>query len=120
MGLKLSPGTPQLNRPKLSWAPGFNKAPLWSFRRFPSSGTSITARRSQDQIDEVLECVRSWPTERQEDAVNMLLAMAKLGTHPYKLSPDERAAIEAALAEAERGDLATDAEVKATFARFRR
>jgi hypothetical protein len=75
---------------------------------------------TKEQLDEVLERVRSWPKARQEDAVNMLLAMEKLGTEPYRLSPDERADIEAALAELARGEVASEAEVEALFKRYRR
>lgn len=75
---------------------------------------------TKDQIDEVLERVRKWPKARQEDAVQMLLAMEKLGTEPYRLSPEERADIQNALDEAARGEFASDAEVETLFARYRR
>jgi hypothetical protein len=38
----------------------------------------------------------------------------------YKLSAEERAAIDASKAQVRRGELATDAEVEAAYARFRR
>ncbi len=75
---------------------------------------------TKEQLNAVLDRVRSWPESRQEDAVNMLLTMEKLGAEPYRLSSEERADIEAALAEFSRGEIASDAEVEALFARYRR
>jgi predicted transcriptional regulator len=75
---------------------------------------------TKEQIDSVLERVRSWPVARQEDAAQLLLAMEAQGSKPYSLSEDERADIEAALEELARGEVATDAEVAAVFNRYRR
>lgn len=72
------------------------------------------------QIDEVLERVRAWPPSRQEDAALMLLAMEAQDTSPYKLSEEEHADIEAALAEVSRGEVASDEEVAAVFNRYRK
>ena len=74
---------------------------------------------TQDQINAVLERVQSWPKSRQEDAARLLLAMEQQDSGPYVLSPEERADLEAALQEAERGALATEAEVEALFAPHR-
>ncbi len=43
--------------------------------------------------------------------------MSTLPTTPYELTEDERADVEEALAEAERGEFATDAEVAAMYRR---
>jgi predicted transcriptional regulator len=75
---------------------------------------------TKTEIDAVLERVRTWPPERQEDAVRVLLEMEAQGTEVYKLSDDERAEIEASIAEADRGEFATDEEVAAIFNRYRR
>jgi predicted transcriptional regulator len=72
------------------------------------------------QIEEVLERVRTWPPERQEDAVRVLLEMEAQGTAVYQLSDDERADIEEGLREIERGEVASDADVAAMFNRARR
>jgi hypothetical protein len=74
---------------------------------------------TKDQIDAVLDRVHSWPKDRQEDAVRLLLAMEAEGAGPYQLSPEERADLEAALAEADRGEFASEDEVEAFFARHR-
>lgn len=72
------------------------------------------------EIDAVLERVRTWPAEKQEDALRALLEIEAEGTEVYKLSDDERAEIEASIAEADRGEFATDEEVAAIFSRHRR
>jgi predicted transcriptional regulator len=74
---------------------------------------------TKEQIEQIFERVRTWPPERQEDAVQMLLRMEEQGVEPYKLDEDERREIEAALAEAARGEFATDEEMKALFDRYR-
>lgn len=74
---------------------------------------------TRDQIDAILERVRSWPPERQEDAASVLLAMEAEGAGPYELSEEERADLEEGLREVERGEIASDEEVRAFFARFR-
>jgi hypothetical protein len=71
------------------------------------------------QIESVLDRVRTWPQQRQEDAVRILLAMEDQDTGVYRLSDTERAEIHAALAEVERGEIATDEQVSAVFSRFR-
>ncbi|HEX8166708.1 MAG TPA: hypothetical protein VF601_13085 [Beijerinckiaceae bacterium] len=74
---------------------------------------------TKEQIEQIFERVRTWPPERQEDAAQMLLRMEEQGIEPYKLDEDERREIEAALAEAERGEFANDEEVEAVFNRYR-
>ena len=75
---------------------------------------------NKTQIESVLDRVRTWPQQRQEDAVRILLAMEEQDTGVYRLSDTERAEIRAALAEVERGEVATDEQVSAVFNRFRR
>lgn len=74
---------------------------------------------TRDQIEAVLNRVRSWPKERQEDAARMLLAMEAEVTAPYVLSPEERTDLHAALDDIARGDIASDAEIEAVLARHR-
>lgn len=70
------------------------------------------------QIDSILDRVRTWPEERQEDAARVLLAMESEDNGVYRLSDEERAEIRAALAEVERGEVASDAEAAAVFDRI--
>jgi predicted transcriptional regulator len=74
---------------------------------------------TKEQIDSVLDRVRTWPPERQEDAVRVLLQMEAVGTQVYALSDQERTEIELSLEEARRGEFATDEEVAAVFNRYR-
>ena len=75
---------------------------------------------TKNQIDAVLDRVKTWPPERQEDAVRVLLQMEEASTEVYELSEEELADIEEGLREIERGEVATEEEVAALFARIRR
>lgn len=72
-----------------------------------------------DLMEKALAAIGRWPTERQDEAAEMLLALDRLGD-TYVASDDELAAIDEALAQAARGEFAADHEVEAAFARFRR
>ena len=72
-----------------------------------------------DLMEKALAAIGRWPASRQDEAAEMLLALDRLGA-TYKASPDELAAIDAALAQAQRGEFATDAAIEAAFQRFRR
>jgi len=74
---------------------------------------------TRDQINEVLERVRSWPHALQEDAVKLLLAMETWNQDPYQLSPDERADVQRGLEECARGEFASEEEVEALFKKYR-
>jgi hypothetical protein len=45
----------------------------------------------KDQISAVLERVRTWPAERQEDAARLLLEMEAQDASPYRLSDEQLA-----------------------------
>ena len=72
---------------------------------------------TKTEIDAVLDRVRRWPPERQEDAVRVLLQMEAAGTKVHQLSDEERAAIEEGMAQARRGEFASDEEVAAVHVR---
>ena len=74
---------------------------------------------TKDEIDDILARIRTWPLHRQEDAARMVLLMEEQGTGFYELSEEEEAEIREALEEAERGELASDEEMKALFDRYR-
>jgi hypothetical protein len=75
---------------------------------------------TKTDIDAVLDRVKTWPPERQEDAVAMLLEMEAEATGVYHLTEEDRKAIELSMEEARRGEFATDEEVEAVFGRYRR
>jgi predicted transcriptional regulator len=71
------------------------------------------------EIDAVLDRVKTWPPERQEEAMHVLLAMEEASSD-HELSKEDIAAIEEGIAQARRGEFATDEEVAALFDRYRR
>ena len=75
---------------------------------------------TKEQIEAIFDRVREWPDDYQEDAARVLLAMDPDRTTTYELSEDEAHDIDAALEEVARGEVASEEEVKAFFAQFRR
>lgn len=69
-------------------------------------------------LSDMLEKVKTWPASRQEDAALMLQEMERQGTDIYHLSDEERAAVQEGLAQADRGEFATDEEMAALWKRF--
>lgn len=67
---------------------------------------------AKEKIESVLERVRSWPEQRQEEAARMLEAMEHSGTEVYHLSPEERASILEGLSDAERGEFVSDEDME--------
>lgn len=74
---------------------------------------------TQQEIDAVLDRVRTWPEERQEDAVALLLTMEEQGAGLYVLDEEDERALDEAEAAADRGEFATKEEVDDIFSRFR-
>jgi predicted transcriptional regulator len=75
---------------------------------------------TKDQIDLILDRVRTWPPARQEDAVRLLLELEARHQDVYRLSDEERADILEGLSEIERGEMASDDEVAAFFSSIKR
>lgn len=71
-------------------------------------------------LEQALETVSTLPDEVQDEVARMLLQFAGIEQPPYELTPDELADIEASFAEAERGEFATDEEVRAMWAKHGR
>jgi hypothetical protein len=72
-----------------------------------------------DLMEKALAAIGRWPSSRQDEAAEMLLALDRLGAS-YTATHDELAAIDEALGQVERGEFATDAEIESAFQRFRR
>jgi hypothetical protein len=71
----------------------------------------------KDQVKTVLDRVPSWPRERQQELVEVALEIeAELAGGAYHATSDELQAIDEGLAD----DAASEEEVKAAFASFRR
>jgi hypothetical protein len=68
-------------------------------------------------LEQAVEAVSVLPDEAQDDLARILLQLAGIDQPPYELTPEEAADIDASLAEAERGEFATDEEVRAVWAK---
>ena len=69
-------------------------------------------------FDQAIEAVRSLPPDAQDDIARIILQLAGNDAEPVPLSTDERAAIARSKAAAERGEFATDEQVRATWAKY--
>jgi predicted transcriptional regulator len=63
-------------------------------------------------LDDAIATIRRLPAEEQDLAAEMLFIIADRAAPPYQMTPDEQAAVESALAEADRGEFASDEEVR--------
>jgi hypothetical protein len=70
---------------------------------------------TKEQINAVLEGVRSWPEEDQEELVEIAREIEARRIGSYRATADELRAID----EADRSGVATDKEVEAAFRAFR-
>jgi hypothetical protein len=70
---------------------------------------------TKEQFNAVLEAVRSWPEEDQEEFVKIAREIEARRTGAYRATPDDLQAID----EADRSGVATDKEVEAAFKIFR-
>jgi predicted transcriptional regulator len=68
-------------------------------------------------LDRALEAVRVLPPEAQDEIARVVLQLARDDEAPVALSSEERAAISASKAAAERGEFATDEQVRETWAK---
>jgi hypothetical protein len=70
---------------------------------------------TNEQINAVLESVRSWPEEDQQELAEIAREIEARRTGVYRATPEELRAID----EAEQSGIATDEEVEAAFKAFR-
>jgi predicted transcriptional regulator len=72
-------------------------------------------------IKEILQRAEGWPESAQADLAQAALEIEReLQQDTYTATPEEVAAIERGLREAEQGKFATEAEVEAVLAKYRR
>jgi hypothetical protein len=71
-------------------------------------------------LDQALQVARRLPPDAQDDIARLILQLAGANdeAEPVPLSAEERAAIEASKRAAARGELATEAEVEAVWAKY--
>jgi hypothetical protein len=70
-------------------------------------------------VETLIERVADWPQDAQAEVVQSIVDIETKHFGAYKLSAEERAAIEAALVEMRQGKFASDEEVAAVFDRYR-
>jgi hypothetical protein len=68
-------------------------------------------------LAQAIEKVKALPKERQEYAAEILEQIADTDNELYRLSDEERRAVHEGLAELDRGEQASEAEVRAVFDR---
>ncbi|WP_342109696.1 hypothetical protein [Methylobacterium sp. SI9] len=69
-------------------------------------------------LERAIARVRALPDAMQDDAARMLLLFAGEADEPvYRLTPEEEADLAPSLAQAERGEFATDEQVRAVWAK---
>jgi hypothetical protein len=67
---------------------------------------------TRDQINAVLDGVRCWPEEDQEELAEVAREIESRRTGVYRLSDDERVAVRKGMDAARNGDFAPDAEME--------
>jgi hypothetical protein len=70
-------------------------------------------------LDKGIEAVRGLPADRQDMAGELLLSLAETGMQ-YRLTAEQLADVKLAIAEADRGEFATDKEMAETWKKFGR
>jgi hypothetical protein len=72
-----------------------------------------------NRLKEVLERATSWPESDQEELVEIARNIEARRSGVYDATPEELAAIDEALGQLARGEVATASEVEAAFSKFR-
>lgn len=71
-------------------------------------------------LDALMERAASWPKEAQAELVRFMIDTEAKHFGVYRLSEEERAAIQKGLEDIQAGQFASDEEVAKLFARYRR
>jgi predicted transcriptional regulator len=76
---------------------------------------------TEADLKNLLKRVQTWPEAAQDELVAVANQIeSELQGDEYVATPDELAAIDAAIASIDAGEFATDREIEAAFAKFRR
>ena len=70
-------------------------------------------------LEQAIEKIKKLPRERQEYAAELLEQIAQAGEEVYVLSDEERRLVREGLDELDRGEIASEAEVRAVFDKYR-
>ena len=74
---------------------------------------------TKEQINAVLESVRSWPQQDQEELVELAREIEARRTGVYIMTSEERAAVREGLEQARRGEFVSDDEMAALWKKYR-
>jgi len=73
---------------------------------------------TKEQIDAVLESVRSWPEQDQEELIELAREIEARRSGVYVMTDEERAAVQEGLDQARRGEFVPDDEMNAFWKRY--
>jgi hypothetical protein len=79
----------------------------------PPEGETFTAMTKL--FEQAVETVRGLPAEIQDDLARMLLQLAGKDQPVFQLNTEEEASFDVSLAQADRGEFATDEQVRAIW-----
>ena len=68
-------------------------------------------------LEQAIESVRDLPVETQDDLARMLLQFAGVDQPPIELGDEEAESLDVSIAQAERGEFATDEQVRAIWSK---
>ena len=71
-------------------------------------------------LENLMQRVERWPEEARQELVSLAAEIERELGGPYEGSADELEMIDRAIAQIERGEVASEAEVAMAFAQFRR
>jgi len=80
----------------------------------PGKGYYLTMTKL---LEQAVETVRGLPPEMQDDLARMLLRLAGKDQTVFQLSAEEESSFDESLAQADRGEFATDEQVRAIWAK---
>jgi hypothetical protein len=69
-------------------------------------------------LEQAVETVRRLPPEMQDDLARMLLQLAGQDQSSFQLSAEEEASFDESLLQADRGEFASDEQVRAIWAKY--
>jgi hypothetical protein len=84
---------------------------------FAERGIECYISRMNTALQKLLPAIESWPDEDQEALAEAAREIQALRTGVYALSPGEDAAVAEGLLQAERGEFADDARIRALWKR---
>ena len=68
-------------------------------------------------LDQAIEIVRALPSDTQDDLARMLLQFAGVDQQEIELPADEAASFDESISQAERGEFASDEQIKSIWAK---